>query len=449
MTENNRDLARTIAEKVKDAGGRAYFVGGCVRDTLLGIENKDVDIEVHGLAPEILFDLLKEVGEPLAFGESFGIYSLKGENIDVALPRKEHATGRGHRDFEVFVDPDIGPENAARRRDFTINALMQDILTGEVLDFFGGRKDLEDKALRHIDDESFVEDPLRVLRAAQFASRFGMTVAPETIDLCKGIDVSYLSRERVEEELKKALLKGKRPSVFFDVLRAMDKLDPWFSEVKNLIGIEQDPVFHPEGDVYVHSMEVLDRGSGFRDKVSDPYSFMLLCLTHDFGKITTSEEVNGRIHAYGHETEGLPIIEMFLNRIVGEKAVTDYVLNMVPLHMKPNMKAYSKASVKSTNKMFDQAEAPEDLVYFSIADRPVMSGDDPFTGDPDFLFERLQIYRDMMAKPYVKGQDLIDNGLAPGEYFSDVLSYAHKLRLAGIEKDLALKQVLAYARKFK
>ena len=439
-------IEKTIAQLVKENGGRAYYVGGFVRDRMLGIENKDVDIEVHGIAPEKLFEILSSVGEPLTFGKSFGVYSLKGYHLDIAMPRKEKAVGRGHRDFEIDVDPFIGTKAASSRRDFTVNAMMEDVLTGEIVDHFNGREDLEKGILRHVSDNSFAEDPLRVLRGAQFASRFGFSVAEETLELCRNIDLSALSRERVEEEMKKALLKGKKPSVFFEVLRDEGQLGIWFPEPESLIGIEQDPVFHPEGDVWVHTMEVLDRGAAFRDKVKDPYAFMLLCLCHDFGKVLTTEEKNGRIHAYGHEAEGIPLIEAFLDRICGEKEVKEYVLGMVPLHMKPNMLAYSKSPVKKTNKLFDSAAAPEDLIYFSMADRPVMSGDDPFEGDSDFLFERYRIFKETMAKPFVQGRDLIEAGLEPGSYFTELLEYAHKLRLAGIDKDMALKQTLSYAR---
>ena len=432
---------------VSERGGRTFYVGGFVRDKILGIENKDMDIEVHGVKPEVLCEILSEVGEPMSYGSSFGVYSLKGYDIDIAMPRKEHATGKGHRDFEVFVDPFIGTAEAARRRDFTMNAVMEDVLTGELVDPFGGKQDLENGIIRHIDSDTFVEDPLRVLRGAQFASRFGFNIADDTSDLFRSMDLSALSMERVEDELKKALLKGKKPSVFFEVLRSADGLDVWFPEVKALIGIEQDPKFHPEGDVWTHTMEVLDRAARYRYKTKNPYAFMLLALTHDFGKAVTTEVVNGRIHAYDHETEGLPAIETFLRRITNESEVISYVLNMVPLHMKPNVVAASKSAVKVTNRMFDRAAAPEDLIYFAMSDKPVMSGDNPFTGDPEFLFERYELYEEMMSRPYVTGNDLIEKGLEPGEYFSDVLAYAHKLRLAGTEKESALKQTLSYARK--
>lgn len=440
-------IEHEIAELVNKYGGTTYYVGGFVRDRLMGIENKDVDIEVHGISPEKLKEILDRVGEPLSFGSSFGVYSLRGSDLDIAMPRMERAVGGGHRDFEVMVDPFIGVERAAQRRDFTMNALMENVLTGELVDCFGGRADLEAGVIRHVDAGSFVEDPLRAFRAAQFAARFGFEIAAETIELCKTIDVSTLSRERVEEELKKALLKGRKPSLFFENLREMGQLSGWFSELEPLIGLEQDPLFHPEGDVWTHTMEVLDRAAEFRDDVSDAYSFMMFALTHDLGKTVTTEFVKGRIHAYNHEIDGMPIVEKLIDRIISENSVKRYVRNMVPLHMRPNVAAYNRPSLKSTNRMFDAAVAPKDLVYFAMCDKPVLAGNEKFEGDTGFLFERLAEYEQIMAKPHVTGKDLIDAGLEPGEDFSDVLAHAHKLRLAGIEKESALRQTLAYARK--
>ena len=338
----SKKIAERIAEYVREAGGRTFYVGGFVRDRLLGIENKDVDIEVHGIEPDALPDILKKVGEPLTYGKSFGVFALKGEDIDIAMPRRERATGTGHRDFDVDVDPFIGTREAASRRDFTVNSMMEDVLTGEIVDHFGGRRDLDEGVIRHIDPETFIEDPLRVLRGAQFAARFSFTIAPDTVELCRGIDLSTLSGERVEEELKKALLKAEKPSIFFESLRSMDQLDVWFPELKQTIGLEQDPVFHPEGDVWTHTMEVIDRAAEFRDRVSEAYRFMLLALTHDLGKIVTTEEKNGRIHAYEHEVKGMPLVEAFTGRLTNEKVIKDYVFNMVPLHMRPNVLAYSK-----------------------------------------------------------------------------------------------------------
>ena len=203
------EVARLVAEK----GGRTFYVGGFVRDALLHRENKDVDIEVHGVTPRQLEEILDSLGQRLVMGESFGVFGLKGYSLDIAMPRKEEARGQGHKDFDVFVDPFIGTEAAARRRDFTFNALMQDVLTGEIVDHFGGVEDLKSGVLRHVCDQSFGEDPLRVLRAAQFAARFGFRVAEDTVALCRRMELQHLSRERIDGELKKALLKAEKPSI--------------------------------------------------------------------------------------------------------------------------------------------------------------------------------------------------------------------------------------------
>lgn len=444
-TEKAVYAAEQIAEGVRRLGGRTYYVGGYVRDTLLGIENKDIDIEVHGITEESLLELLTDIGQPASFGRSFGILTVRGTGLDIALPRSERSTGPGHRQFEVSVDPFIGEEKASSRRDFTINALMRDVLTGELLDFRGGRDDLENGIIRHVDDASFADDPLRVLRAASFAVRLDFELAGETLKLCSSIDITGLSRERVEEELSKALLKSRRPSVFFETLRAMGQLSFWFPELEALIELPQDPIYHPEGDVWIHTMEVIDRAAGYRDCVSEPLSFMLLCLCHDLGKAVTTEFIKGRYHAYQHEIKGIPIIEQLLGRIIGEKEIKRYVRSMVPLHMRPNVAAFSRPSVKSTNKLFDSAACPEDLIYFAMCDKPVLAGDTEFSGDSDFLWERLEIYKEIMARPHITGKDLIDAGIAPGEELGRLLAYAHKLRLAGIDKDRAMKQVIGMA----
>ena len=246
MTDKNFMMAEKIAQKVREEGGCTYYVGGLVRDRLMDRDNKDVDIEIHGVEPQALLEILTQLGKPTVMGVSFGIYGLKNYDIDIAMPRKETATGRGHKDFDVYVDPYLGTEKAAVRRDFTINAMMQDVLTGEIVDHFGGQEDLKKGVIRHVNDVTFVEDPLRVLRAAQFAARFGFDVAQETIDLSRTMDLTALAKERIMGELEKALLKSQTPSVFFEVLDRMDQMDDWFGEVRALKDVPQDPLHHPE-----------------------------------------------------------------------------------------------------------------------------------------------------------------------------------------------------------
>ncbi|MBR5143834.1 MAG: tRNA nucleotidyltransferase [Clostridia bacterium] len=443
------EMARKIAEAVAENGGCAYFVGGYVRDIIRGNPGKDVDIEIHGISPDALKQILSGLGQRMEIGESFGIFGLKGYSLDIAMPRTETNRGKGHKDFDIFVDPHIGTVKAAKRRDFTINALMQNILSGEIIDHFGGRDDLEKGIIRHIDPDTFVEDPLRVLRGAQFASRFGFTIADETIELCRGMDISTLARERVIGELEKALTKSDKPSIFFELMRKMGHLSIWFPELEALIGVEQNPKHHAEGDVWVHTMMVLDEVAKIRHYASDELGVMLSAITHDFGKAICTEIVKGEIHAYEHETKGLPIIESFMHRLTNEHKLIKYVLNLSEYHMKPNTLAAMGASIKSTNKMFDKSVDPAGLLCLAVADGLGKIAPREYISYDDFFIERLAIYREYMSRPHVTGQDLIDAGIQPSKSFSEYLEYAHKLRLAGIEKDSALRQTISYARKHK
>lgn len=213
-----QDFLKTLSDK----GAKTYYVGGYVRDMILGKENKDIDIEIHYITEEEFLDTYKSFDLDIKLcGQAFGVYKavLDGQDIDFSFPRTEKLIGAKHTDFEIAVDPFIGEEKASQRRDFTINALMMDTQDGTILDFHKGMKDLEDKIIRHTSDK-FSEDALRVYRAAQFASRFGFTVAPETLELCKKIDVTHLPQERIQEETYKAFTKG-IPSIYFDILKSV------------------------------------------------------------------------------------------------------------------------------------------------------------------------------------------------------------------------------------
>ena len=447
MSDKNLEMARRIATLVDEHGGTAYFVGGYVRDKIRHEDNKDIDIEVHGIYPHQLESILDTLGERISIGESFGIYSLKGYTLDIAMPRKEDNRGSGHRDFDICVDPFIGTYKAALRRDFTINALLEEILTGKVIDHFGGLEDLDNGIIRHINDATFAEDPLRVLRAAQFAARFNYTIADETLELCRWMDLSSLSKERVMGEVEKALLKSGKPSVFFESLRQMNQLSAWFPKLEDTIDVEQNPRHHAEGDVWTHTMMVVDAAVKYRDKVSNSLGFMLSAVTHDFGKAICTEMINGQIHAYNHETAGLPLVESFMRRLTAEKALIEYVMNMSELHMRPNVMAANNSAIKSTNKLFDQSVEPEALVCLALSDDIGKIPPQEDGSHADFFAKRLEIFREYMRRPYVMGRDLIAAGMVPSERFSEYLEYAHKLRLAGVKKDDALRQTLAMARK--
>lgn len=443
---NSEEMSVKIAQKVAHHGGRAYYVGGCVRDRLLKKATKDIDIEVHMIHPDALRSILSELGTVNEYGVSFGIFNLSGYDIDIAMPRKEKCTGRGHRDFDIYVDPFLTPEKAALRRDFTVNALMMDVLTGEILDFYGGLKDLEKGVIRHVNDESFAEDPLRVLRACQFCARLGFTLHPSTLELCRSIDIRTLAPERIFGELKKALLSAAKPSVFFELLRRMGKLSPWFSELEDLIGVPQPPKHHPEGDVWTHTMLVLDKAASLKDQARQPLYFMVSALCHDLGKPSTTEVVNGALHSFGHESAGIPIAKGLLDRISGEKDLERYVENMILLHMRPNMLLGVECKPKSFNKLFDQSLCPDDLILLSEADFEGRDESFVYGERRDMLLFRLNEFKELMSRPYVMGRDLIGAGLKPDRNFSKILDHAHKLRISGVEKEIALKDCIAFAK---
>jgi tRNA nucleotidyltransferase (CCA-adding enzyme) len=229
-------------------------------------------------------------------------------------------------------------------------------------------------------------------------------------------------------------------------MRDFNQLSYWFPELEALIGVPQNPKYHSEGDVFVHTMMVLDQAAGLKEYASNPLAFMFSALTHDFGKATATEIIDGEIHAYAHEEKGLPLVEAFMKRLTGEVELRKYVLNMTKLHMKPNVLASVNASVKSSNRMLDDSVDPAGLICLAIADGLGKTSAQEYVSYNDYFKERYEIYREYMARPYVSGKDLIDSGIAPCKEFSDYLAYAHKLRLAGVPKESALKQTLSYAR---
>jgi len=339
---------RTICEAIATAGGRALVVGGWVRDRLAHRESKDVDIEVYGLEASMLRGVLEGLGRVNAVGESFTVYKVlpratDGERreIDVSLPRRESKVGRGHRGFVVEGDPTMTFEEAARRRDFTINAIMYDPLTDEILDPFDGARDLAQRRLRVVDPTTFVEDSLRVLRAAQFAARFDLEIDPETIALCRTVDLSDLPAERIRGEMEKLLIRAERPSRGLAALRDLGVLDQLFLEIAAMIGCPQDVEWHPEGDVFVHTMLVLDEARELIDHLSraEQITVMLAALCHDLGKPPTTSILDGRIRSLGHDRAGLGPTEQVLDRLnvhtMDGYDVRKQVLALVAEHLIP------------------------------------------------------------------------------------------------------------------
>jgi tRNA nucleotidyltransferase (CCA-adding enzyme) len=243
------NTVKQIAAEIKAAGGRAFVVGGYVRDMVLGRDSKDIDVEVYGITPEVLVEILSRYGNPKLVGQSFGVYHMDG--YDFSFPRTERKSGVGHKAFEVEINPNMSHEDAARRRDLTINAMMFCPLTGITLDPYKGLDDLKRGLIRHVDSKTFAEDPLRVLRVAQFAARFEFEISAETEELCKTLieEMKTLSKERFYIEIEKIMMKASKPSIAFHFLLKIGVLEALFPELYELTKIEQGLKYHPEGAI--------------------------------------------------------------------------------------------------------------------------------------------------------------------------------------------------------
>lgn len=337
-------LLGQIVRDLRTAGFRALVTGGAVRDALLGVEATDVDIEVYGISYERLAEFLADRGRVDLIGKSFGVVNFiasDGQACHFSVPRRDNKTGLGHRDFLSTFESDITPQEAASRRDFTINALAYDPLTGEVLDFFGGREDLQNRLLRATTD-AFSEDPLRVLRGMQFACRFDLTLDPATAETCRSIADQYstLAKERVAEEFMKWAVKSTRPGRIAEYLDQSGWLQH-FPEIERIRGVPQDPHWHPEGDVGTHTMHVVNAAACIaqREGLADDDRAVLLfsALAHDFAKADTTalREKEGvlRWTSYGHEPAGGPLARRFLERIGIKSSIVDQVVPLVENHL--------------------------------------------------------------------------------------------------------------------
>jgi tRNA nucleotidyltransferase (CCA-adding enzyme) len=431
------ETAVAIARAVREHGGRALIVGGWVRDRLLGRPSKDIDVEVYGLAGAPLRTLLGRFGSVNAVGESFTVYKVA--DIDVALPRRESKVARGHKGFDVAGDPFMSPADAARRRDFTINAIAWDPLDDEYVDPFDGRADLERRLLRAVDPRTFGDDSLRVLRGIQFAARFEFALDPGTFAICRRLPLDDLPAERIWGEVEKLLIQAPRPSVGFTLALELGVIDRLFPELQALVGCPQEPEWHPEGDVWVHTLMVIDQARQRIDGLDRPgqIAVMLGAVCHDLGKPPTTAFVDGRIRSMEHEQAGLAPAAALLDRLnvhsLGGLDVRRQVLGMVAHHLKPL--SFFKADPRAGDGAFRRLAQKVDLellARLALSDCLGRRGSFDCSGIEWFLERARQLgVEHAPPEPILKGRHLLELGLAPGPRIGEILRQVYERQLDG------------------
>lgn len=431
------ERARAIATLIRDAGGRALIVGGWVRDRLVGRDSKDIDLEVFGIPSDRLRELLESLSRVETVGESFQVY--KAGDVDVSLPRRESKAGRGHRGFDVTGDPTMTVAEAARRRDFTINAIAWDPLSDEYFDPYDGREDLDRRLLRVVDPKTFPDDSLRVLRAIQFAARFEFTPDDAAKALCRDIPLDDLPAERIWGEIEK-LLFAPRPSIGWTLARELGVVARLFPELEALVGCPQEPEWHPEGDVWGHTLQVIDQARKRIDDLDRPQQIavMLGAVCHDLGKPPTTTVIDGRIRSMDHEEQGVPPTLALLDRLnvhsLDGYDVRGQVVGLVAQHLKPL--AWFKVRDEVGDGAFRRLAQKVDLELLARVAKADCLGRKPGNFDcsaMDWFLERARSLgvEHRPPAPILMGRHLVELGLTPGPRVGEILKAVYERQLDG------------------
>lgn len=434
-----------LSTAIRHAGGRALLVGGCVRDLLMRRQPKDWDVEVYGVEPAALRGLLDRFGPVNVVGEAFTVYKL-GPDLDVSLPRRERKAGRGHRAFVIEGDPSMTFEDAARRRDFTINAILLDPLTEEIIDPFHGQDDINNRVLRLVSPDTFAEDSLRVLRAAQLAARYELVIDANTLEVCRAIDLTDLPAERIWGEMEKLLLLAPEPSKGLNWLFRLGAIEQLFPEIASLNNVQQEPEWHPEGDVLVHTGLVIDRA---REQIEDlPYAkqvtVMLAALAHDFGKPPTTEFIEGRWRSRGHEEAGVGPTEKFLDRLnihtLDGYDVRGQVIALVREHLKPG-EFYKKREEVGDGAFRRLARRCELELLYRVAKADSLGRNADWVPRENWYDAEAQEWFIERARelavtqqppaPILLGRHLLELGLEPGPRMGEITKAVYELQLDG------------------
>lgn len=436
-----------IVAAIASAGGKAVLVGGAVRDLLLGLPTKDLDIEVHRLPLDQLQEIMEKFGTVSLVGKSFGVLRLHGLAIDWSLPRADS----GGRHPQVRIDPNMSMADAFKRRDLTINAMGIDLHTFDLIDPWGGLHDLQEGVLRAPDVHFFVQDPLRFFRVMQFIGRFQFKPDEHLQRICSSMSLAGISVERIEAEFDKLLLQSEFPSLGIRWLAHIGRLEEILPEVAATKDVPQEPEWHPEGDVFEHTMQALDAGAALSyDAPGQKLVALYALICHDLGKVSTTKRIDGRIRSLGHEDAGVPLARRVLKRLTRRKELIDAVLKLVKYHMAPGQFIHNKAKAPAYKRLALKL-APdvslELLAKVALADKRGRNPQSyrPLTINLPFITDFLQNAKkaQVMLKPeepVLKGKDLMPF-VEPGPAMGKLLKQAYEIQIAKGIKDK--KELLA------
>ncbi|QKF66134.1 multifunctional tRNA nucleotidyl transferase / 2'3'-cyclic phosphodiesterase / 2'nucleotidase / phosphatase [Arcobacter venerupis] len=453
---NLPSILEEILNDLQKIGAIPILVGGSVRDHFLNIPVKDYDVEIFGIdCFETIEKCLQKYGSVKLVGKSFGVLTLSVDeyDFDFALPRSEKKVGNSHQDFEITTNAKLSFKEAALRRDFTINAIGYDFSQKEFLDPFDGINDLKNKTIKHINDKTFIEDSLRVYRAVGFASRFNFKLEEKTKELCKQIvlsnELEYLPKERIYEEFKKLFLKSSKPSIAFELMRELGILK-YFPELEVLINCIQDKEYHPEGDVWIHTMMCIDEMARIlkEENIENEYRKLYLfyaILCHDLGKPFCTQEINGKITSHKHESLGIEPTISFLSKLTNEKKFIEIVCSLVKNHLAPFQLYLAESSLKAIKRLSLKVNI-EDLCLVCLADclgRTILDKEKCPKATSWLLEKAKELNIENKAiEPLIQGRDLIALGFKPSKKFKEILEFAFDLQLDdNLEKEFIINKI--------
>jgi len=429
-----------ILDAIINAGGCPMFVGGYVRDRILGNPSEDVDIEVFGLSMSQLINVLIKFGETSVDGNTFATARIKKLPFDFSLPRTDRKVGLGHTGFDIEIIPNASFEDAALRRDFTINSVMSDALTGEIADPFGGINDLQDGVLRMTSPDSFSDDPLRVLRGMQFCGRFDLFPDIPTADAMFNAKSEFrtISIERIWKEWEKWAALSERPSSGMRCLTVSGWVDLW-PMLNDMIGLQQNPEHHPEGDAWEHTLQVVDIATtqAINNNLcrEDRAILVFAALCHDMGKpATTALDEDGNIITHGHDLVGSTVAETFLEKIGAPAMVISRVCALVREHM-ASISFRGSISNKTVRRLANRLQPSNIEEWFMLVNADFRGRGDPECGNPPGASKILELAREMeidlnAPRPILMGRHLI-NHMRPGVEMGNILRQAFEAQLDG------------------